>query len=274
MTTTTSTCSAATAVASFDVGYSVVVPPASSLGVAAAVGVEDHKAGVSRLARPCEIEPIIPVGETGWDRFADLVAKMWKAMTVDDLIDLLRLNMTVTTTVSTSPKVVFEAFLDSLFAYFKGEVTSILDTLWKVLTTLAEAGKCQAVFFRATADEFVDLVLKGQFDVSQVLNALQTDCELFRDAVAAVGSLQKQWTELKALGVEGLFDYMGEFAAVLVELLRDAKLQEKAFEMAKDPVKLGNFYGTVYGFILWQILETLLSGPMGKLTKGLKVALR
>ena len=116
-------------------------------------------------------------------------------------------------------------------------------------------------------------MFSGEFEPLVILGTLEQECELFRELVAAVGTVQQLWADITALGFEGLVDHAGEFLASFVEMLRDGDLQRKALEMATDPQKLGGFYGTLYGFILWEVLETLLSGPLGKVGKAVKVTL-
>ncbi len=273
MSDATQVCGATTAVATFTAGYTAVQVPLSARDVDA-LGVEDEAAAISRLARPCEVADFAPTGATGWDRFAEVLKEVWKNLELRDMVFALNLHVVTMNTVSSNPQVVFDSFVQNIFEYFKEEVTGILELLWKLVTLLAEVADCRMTFWRATAKEFAEAVLSGEFEPLIILGTLEQECELFRDVVEAIGSLQQTWNTLSAMGFQGIVDHLGEFSVTVVEMLRDADLQKKALEMAVDPVKLGGFYGTVYGFVFWEVLETLLTGPLGKVGKAVKVVLK
>ena len=72
--------------------------------------------------------------------------------------------------------------------------------------------------------------------------------------------------------LDEIWEEIGHGATIMAELLRRVEIQERIISLSSNAYELGKVYGTIVGVIVWEIIEVVVTGGLGKGLRFIKVA--
>ncbi|MCS6303707.1 MAG: hypothetical protein H8K07_08585, partial [Nitrospira sp.] len=225
-------------------------------------GVHDEELAVSRPATPLDLQSIAP--PSNWDDFSRVVGKIWEEIDLKDVVlKQVMTNWIQMLSVAENPSVFTEAVGKGYSDYIASQVEGYVDFMKSAISALIDLQQCQFDLIQSSQEDILNILFSedGKTSLEQAKTRLiqhaSTDekCKLLISIVDAMISLHEAWLWLRKIPLTEIWEEIGHFATVMAELFRRAEIQQTILSLSTDASKLGQLYGTLMGFIIWEVNE-------------------
>ncbi|MFF7394234.1 hypothetical protein ACFZAE_38110 [Streptomyces scabiei] len=205
------------------------------------------------------------------ERMASAYEGMLSQWTVDDLAAL---NNAPLHTVLRNPDVFVEAALDAYSDYVLDEFRSIAvfaGSVGDFMLSGLELTKCSVEYVMANIAEDVF----GRRMIGTAPSTLVESC-------AEAKAIAEVWDQFNLLvekiqrielsrATEQAWDFIGELLLASADMAAQPEVKHAIFAFYDDPQALGTVVGTVAGFVMWQVIEAVVTRGLGKVAATSKL---
>lgn len=274
-------------------------------------GVEDPQAGMSRMATPMDLQSVAGITPpSSWEQFGTIVINdLVPRITAEDVLKRVssvlvpgsalvldpiyaRAGRTILSDLSTFGTSAGLAYSD----YIEESAVGITDLIKQVATFMAEqeafAVSLATLSISLPAKALVSVIFDPQSTLAQAVMAADADALLTEIATAisqlpgadvnlsmalavieSLRYLRNLFSELVSMEPAEIFDLIGEVPLFIAEMMRDRELQAKLEEIVDSAAMLGEIFGMLVGFVIWEIIEEVATLGLAKPMKLLKIAI-
>jgi hypothetical protein len=262
--------------ASFNDQFDGAFVPIASNSLSGA-GIYSEDDAVCRFAAPLDSANFADIDPPDtWTALADVLQEICRRIKLEDAFEFPGPEWT---TIMNAPGVWGEAAGKAYSNYIKAQFEGYIEFASDAIKTLIELNQCQtsilllgfeemtALLFSSDADQTIELAKQRLVDhISSNPN-----CKPLLSILDALSAISDAIAWLVNINIHELWENFGQIALIAAEILRDGKLQEKIRSIQNDPVKLGKVHGTLIGVIIWEVIESVISGGTSKGLRFLKV---
>lgn len=273
-------------------------------------GIEDAQAGMSRMATPMDLQSVAGIAPpSSWEQFGTiLIQDLLPRITAEDVLKRVagslipggpllfdpiyaRAGTTIAGNLSvfgTSAGLAYSDYIEesatgiinlvknvAKFALDQQAFTASLGMLTLTLparTLLQTIYDPQAGLAQAVIHADAEALLAEIAMAIAALPGADANLSILLAIVDTLRALRTAFFEFVSKPPAELFDLLGELPLFVAEMMRDRVLQTQLEAVADDAAKLGEVFGTLVGFVIWEVIEEVATLGMGKPLKLLKIA--
>jgi hypothetical protein len=255
----------------------VLIPIASSSFEGA--GVHDEEFAVSRPATPFDLQSIAP--PSNWETFVRGVGELWTEIDLKDVIlkSAVAHRLQILSLIG-NPGAFAEGAGKAYSNYIEFQFDGYIDLMKELISTLEDLEQCKINVLQLSQAELVKLIKSkdGKASLEQakadLLRHILTDekCKVLVGVIDAMISLYEGLLWIIETPLDEIWEEIGHGATIMAELLRRVEIQERIISLSSNAYELGKVYGTIVGVIVWEIIEVVVTGGLGKGLRFIKVA--